>query len=81
MWQMQQQFQQAAPQGYQGQPLPQQPQNAADLRNLLQQFGDVLSPQNRQFIQELIVNLEQGGDQQKLMDLAARMQQATPPRG
>ena len=56
--------------------LPAKPTNVADLQNLLTQYGALLNPENKQFIQELIENLQQGGDQKSLVDLAARMQQA-----
>ncbi|NLF80745.1 MAG: hypothetical protein GX572_06105 [Clostridia bacterium] len=56
---------------------PQKPKNSADLKKLLQQYNHVLTPQNRQFINELIQNLDAGGDKNALQDLARRMQQAT----
>lgn len=63
---------------------PSPPRNAADLKKMLQQYGQMLTPENRSFITELISQLEQGGDQRALQDLAQRMNAAaakqTKPR-
>ncbi len=56
--------------------LPQTPQSVQDLKQLLQQYSHILSPENKSFILELVEHLEQGGDQEALRQLAARMQQA-----
>ncbi len=56
--------------------LPPKPQNAADLKKLLRQYQNILTPQNKQFITELIQRLEGGGDRAGLQDLARRMQRA-----
>ena len=56
---------------------PKKPQNNEDLKKLLQQYNHILTPQNRQFINELIQKLDAGGDKNALQDLARRMQQAT----
>ena len=56
---------------------PKKPQSNADLKQLLQQYNHILTPQNRQFINELIQNLDAGGDKNALQDLANRMQHAT----
>lgn len=55
---------------------PKKPQSNEDLKKLLQQYNHILTPQNRQFINELIQNLDAGGDKNALQDLAKRMQQA-----
>lgn len=57
-------------------PLPMGVSSVGDLRQLLTVYGGVLSPENRDFISELIDQLQNGGDQQQLMALAARMRQA-----
>ena len=56
--------------------MPQKPQNAADLKKLLKQYNNILTPQNKQFITELIQRLENGSDKAGLQDLAQRMQRA-----
>ena len=56
--------------------MPPKPKNAADLKKLLKQYGNILTPQNKQFIGELIQRLESGGDKAGLQDLAKRMQKA-----
>lgn len=79
--QYQQQYQQQQPQS---QPpaaaapasLPGVPRDLGELKQLLQQYGPLLSAENRSFIQELIAKLEGGGDVSGLMELAGRMQQA-----
>ena len=58
--------------------MPSVPSNVDELKLLLQQFGPMLSEQNRGFITELITQLEQGGDKSSLLQLAQRMQGATP---
>jgi hypothetical protein len=55
---------------------PKKPQSNADLKQLLQQYNHILTPQNRQFINEMIQTLDAGGDKNALQDLARRMQQA-----
>ena len=45
-----------------GNNMPQKPQNAADLKKLLKQYNNILTPQNKQFITELIQRLENGSD-------------------
>lgn len=50
--------------------------NLGDLKNLLQQYGGMLSPENRLLIQSLIGELEKGGDPQALLRLAGQMQQS-----
>ena len=59
-----------------GNNMPQKPQNAADLKKLLNQYNNILTPQNKQFITELIQRLENGSDKAGLQDLAQRMQRA-----
>ncbi len=59
-----------------GNNMPQKPQNAADLKKLLKQYNNILTPQNKQFITELIQRLENGSDKAGLQDLAQRMQRA-----
>ena len=59
-----------------GNNMPQKPQNAADLKKLLKQYNNILTPQNKQFITELIQRLENGSDKAWLQDLAQRMQRA-----
>lgn len=56
--------------------MPSAPQNVGDLKNLLQQYGGLLSQDNKGFITELIGQLEGGADQQSLQQLAAKMQHA-----
>lgn len=56
---------------------PKKPQNAADLKKLLSQYDSILTPQNKQFITELIQKLDSGGDKEGFEDLAKRMQKAT----
>ena len=56
--------------------MPQKPQNAADLKKLLKQYNNILTPQNKQFITELIQRLENGSDKAGLQDLAQRRQRA-----
>ena len=56
---------------------PKPPQNGEDLKRLLKQYEHILTPQNKQFIMELIQRLDSGGDKSDLEDLAQRMQQAT----
>ena len=56
--------------------LPGVPRNLADLKQLLQVYGPLLSPENRDLIAELVSRLEGGGDLASLQELAARMQQA-----
>ena len=53
--------------------LPAQPHNAGDLRGLLRQYGNVLTPQNRQLLQDVIVRLERG-DVDGLRGIAANLQ-------
>ena len=53
--------------------LPAQPHNAGDLRGLLRQYGNVLTPQNRQLLQDVIVRLEKG-DMAGLRGIAANLQ-------
>ncbi len=55
---------------------PAPPQNVGDLKNILNQYGNILSEENRGFISELISELEKGGDHKSLLDLAQRMQNA-----
>lgn len=55
-----------------GNNMPQKPQNAADLKKLLKQYNNILTPQNKQFITELIQRLENGSDKAGLQDLAQR---------
>lgn len=50
------------------------PQNVHDLRRLLDQYGGMLSPQNRSLIMEVIQNLEHGADTNSLQTLASRVQ-------
>lgn len=50
----------------------QTPQNAADLRRLLQQFGPALSAQNRSLIEQVLHSLE-SGDQAALEALARQL--------
>ena len=59
-----------------GNNMPQKPQNAADLKKLLKQYNNIFTPQNKQFITELIQRLENGSDKAGLQDLAQRMQRA-----
>ena len=59
-----------------GNNMPQKPQNAADLKKLLKQYNNILTPHNKQFITELIQRLENGSDKAGLLDLAQRMQRA-----
>ena len=59
-----------------GNNMPQKPQNAADLKKLLKQYNNILTPQNKQFITELIQRLENGSDKAGVQDLAQRMQRA-----
>ena len=59
-----------------GNNMQQKPQNAADLKKLLKQYNNILTPQNKQFITELIQRLENGSDKAGLQDLAQRMQRA-----
>ena len=59
-----------------GNNMPQKPQNAADLKKLLKQYNNILTPQNKHFITELIQRLENGSDKAGLQDLAQRMQRA-----
>ena len=56
--------------------LPAVPQNLADLKQLLQVYGPLLAPENRDLINELVDSLEGGGDLNSLQELAARMRQA-----
>jgi hypothetical protein len=56
---------------------PQPPKNSEDLKRLFKQYEHILSPQNKQFINELIQRLDSGGDKSELEDLAQRMQKAT----
>ena len=51
-------------------------QTRKDLKKLLKQYNNILTPQNKQFINELIQRLETGGDKAGLQDLAKRMQKA-----
>ena len=60
-------------QAAQNQPLPQAPRSSGDLRGLLRQYGNVLTPQNKQLLQEVISRLEQG-DTQGLKGIAAQLQ-------
>ena len=53
--------------------LPAQPHNAGDLRGLLRQYGNVLTPQNRQLLQDVIVRLERG-DVDGLRGIATQLQ-------
>lgn len=53
--------------------LPAQPHNVGDLRGLLRQYGNVLTPQNRQLLQDVIVRLEKG-DMAGLRGIAANLQ-------
>ena len=55
---------------------PQKPRNTEDLKKLLKQYERVLTPQNKQFINELINKLDRGAGRNELQDLAARMQKA-----
>lgn len=73
--QMQQQFQQQAAQQNLP-PLPGKINSVGELQQLLNTYGSALSPQNRAFINELISSVEQGGNQDSLLDLANRMQAA-----
>ena len=59
-----------------GNNMPQKPQNAADLKKLLKQYNNILTPQNKQFITELIQRLENGSDKAGLQDLAQRLERA-----
>ena len=56
---------------------PKPPKNGEDLKRLLKQYEHILSPQNKQFINELIQRLDSGGDKAGLEDLAQRMQHAS----
>ena len=77
MQQQQEQQQQQGPQVPVSLPgLPAVPQNLADLKQLLQVYGPLLSPENRGLIAELVASLEAGGDLSSLQELAARMRQA-----
>ena len=53
--------------------LPTPPQNVGDLRGLLRQYGNVLTPQNRQLLQDVITQLEKG-DKAALQSITARLQ-------
>ncbi len=55
---------------------PQKPRNTEDLKKLLKQYERVLTPQNKQFINELINKLDRGAGRNELQDLAVRMQKA-----
>ena len=74
--QYQQQYQQPEPPAPALPGLPAVPQNLADLKQLLQVYGPLLSAENRDLIAELISRLEGGGDLNSLQELAGRMQQA-----
>lgn len=56
---------------------PPKPKNAEDLKKLLQQYEKILTPQNKQFINELINKLESNADRNELQELAGRMRKAT----
>ena len=56
---------------------PPKPKNAEDLKKLLQQYKKILTPQNKQFINELINKLESNADRNELQELAGRMRKAT----
>lgn len=56
--------------------LPAVPRDLGELKQLLRQYGPLLSAENRAFISELITRLEEGGDAGSLMELAGRMRQA-----
>jgi len=70
----------------------QTPQNNNDLKNLFNQFGSLLTPQNRQLLGALISELDkgQGGNRQQLQNIANQLQrnaqaaqsqmQNTPPQ-
>lgn len=79
-YQQQQQQQQQYRQLQQEQPgtpaLPAVPRDLGELKQLLRQYGPLLSAENRAFISELITRLEEGGDAGSLMELAGRMRQA-----
>jgi len=81
MQQMQQQAQQPTPQ-QPGMPLPQLPnmpqvpQNTADLKQLLQQYGSMLTPETGNLIKEVISHVEQGADNASLQELAERVRSA-----
>lgn len=55
---------------------PKKPHNVTDLKKLLQQYGNVLTPQNKKFINELITKLENGANRGELQELADRMKKA-----
>ena len=55
---------------------PQKPRNTEDLKKLLKQYERVLTPQNKQFINELLNKLDRGAGRNELQDLAVRMQKA-----
>ncbi len=55
---------------------PDKPKNSNDLKKILKHYDNILTPQNKQFINELINNLEKGSDKNELQDLAKRMTKA-----
>lgn len=73
-------------------PRMQTPQNNNDLKKLYSQFGNLLTPQNRQLLGALITELDkgQGGNRQQLQNIANQLQrnaqaaqnqmQNTPPQ-
>jgi len=52
---------------------PQAVHSVDDLRQLMKQYGPLLSDDNQRFILELISRLDSGGDPEGLMNLASRM--------